>query len=211
MGSAEPFGASQPSQDPDGDGTTFDFPLRFPGQYFDRETNLNYNYFRDYDPGIGRYIQSDPLGLEANTDPYVYVANSPISLVDLFGLYDVAPGKAPPSPQLDRLLKCMDNCPMRIFVTSTTGGKHQDPGHKGGTSVDIAPRKGVPPDKFFCCAGQCGALWGINEDPGSGGNPTPYTTGANYHLQLIPPRKPNPKAPNAIPPGCKPPQPGGSC
>jgi len=38
-------------------------PLRFPGQYFDEETGLHYNYFRDYDPVIGRYVQSDPYGL----------------------------------------------------------------------------------------------------------------------------------------------------
>ena len=38
--------------------------LRFPGQYFDAETGLHYNYFRDYDPAVGRYVQSDPIRLE---------------------------------------------------------------------------------------------------------------------------------------------------
>ena len=37
--------------------------LRFPGQYYDAETELNYNYMRDYNPVIGRYIESDPIGI----------------------------------------------------------------------------------------------------------------------------------------------------
>ncbi|NIM98359.1 MAG: hypothetical protein GTO24_09865 [candidate division Zixibacteria bacterium] len=37
--------------------------LCFPGQYFDSENGLHYNYFRDYHPGIGRYIEPDPIGL----------------------------------------------------------------------------------------------------------------------------------------------------
>jgi RHS repeat-associated protein len=36
-----------------------------PGQYFDKETNLHYNYYRDYDPAQGRYVESDPIGLQA--------------------------------------------------------------------------------------------------------------------------------------------------
>lgn len=45
-------------------GTCSEFPLRFPGQYADKEeTNLFYNYFRDYDSAIGRYIQADLLGI----------------------------------------------------------------------------------------------------------------------------------------------------
>ena len=54
-----------------------------PGQYFDKETNLHYNYFRDYDTAIGRYIQSDPIGLAGNS--YGYAANDPLSLTDPTG------------------------------------------------------------------------------------------------------------------------------
>ncbi len=59
----EPFGSSAPEEDPDNDGNAFTLNLRFPGQYFDRETNLHYNYFRDYDSQTGRYVQADPIGL----------------------------------------------------------------------------------------------------------------------------------------------------
>jgi len=54
----EPFGNDVPNGNPSGAGA-FDFPLRFPGQYFDRGTNVNYNMRRDYDPNTGRYVESD--------------------------------------------------------------------------------------------------------------------------------------------------------
>ena len=59
--------------------------LRFPGQYFDQETNLHYNYFRDYNPVIGRYIEKDRIGLRGGINLYAYV-NNPISWIDPLGL-----------------------------------------------------------------------------------------------------------------------------
>jgi RHS repeat-associated protein len=80
----EPFGVTVPDENPSGLGA-FEFPLRFPGQYFDKETNLHYNYFRDYDPQLGRYIQSDPIGLYGGINTYAYVGNVPTTLVDPSG------------------------------------------------------------------------------------------------------------------------------
>ncbi|MEF8737543.1 MAG: RHS repeat-associated core domain-containing protein [Candidatus Accumulibacter necessarius] len=82
----EPFGIALPEEDPDGDGQVTKINLRFPGQYLDRETQLHYNYFRDYDPGIGRYVQSDPIGLPGGVNTYGYVGGNPLNDVDPLGL-----------------------------------------------------------------------------------------------------------------------------
>ena len=81
----EPFGVNAPDENPAGQGA-FEFPGRFPGQYADKETNLSYNYFRDYDPGLARYATSDPIGLASGPNTYAYVLNDPLTLVDRRGL-----------------------------------------------------------------------------------------------------------------------------
>ena len=87
----EPFGINLPDENPSGLGA-FDLPLRLPGQYFDKETNLNYNYFRDYDPSLGIYKQFDPIGLRGGINGYRYVAGKPLASSDFFGLAETGKG-----------------------------------------------------------------------------------------------------------------------
>lgn len=75
---SDPFGTTLASG-------SISYNLRFPGQYYDAETGLHYNYFRDYNPETGRYVQSDPIGLEGGINPYLYVEATPFTDVDETG------------------------------------------------------------------------------------------------------------------------------
>jgi RHS repeat-associated protein len=81
---SDPFGSLPPTSVANG----IELQDRFPGQVRERNvtTGLHYNYFRDYDPSIGRYIQSDPIGLEGGINTYSYVGGNPTANVDPFGL-----------------------------------------------------------------------------------------------------------------------------
>jgi RHS repeat-associated protein len=189
-------------------------PFQCTARESDTETGLYYYRARYYDRATGRFLSEDPFGFDSGINFYAYVGNDPTNLVDPSGLYILKPQRPghppipPPSPELDKFLTCLESSiqggPTTIVVTSTTDGQHQDPGHAAGTSVDIRP---VDMSKgwLFCSAGKCGAAWGLDEGPA--GQSFKYIQGYNYHIQLVPPRHPSKKAPNAIPPGCKP----GSC
>ncbi|RFF31158.1 RHS repeat domain-containing protein [Wenzhouxiangella sediminis] len=81
-----PFGEMAPNEDPKKTGEAFEFNLRFPGQYYDAESGLHYNYFRDYEPQTGRYVQSDPIGLSGGFSTYGYAFQSPSKYIDPLGL-----------------------------------------------------------------------------------------------------------------------------
>ena len=69
--------------------STAQINLRLPGQYFDAETGLHQNWNRDYAPGIGRYVQADPIGLAGGINYYLYVDNNPMLFIDDSGLLKI--------------------------------------------------------------------------------------------------------------------------
>ena len=84
---SDPFGITPPNENPAAAGV-FTYNPRFPGQVYDKETGLHYNYFRDYNPGTGRYVQSDPIGLAGGINTFGYVGGNPLSRIDPLGLLD---------------------------------------------------------------------------------------------------------------------------
>ncbi|ULU27848.1 RHS repeat-associated core domain-containing protein [Dyella terrae] len=62
-----------------------------PGQYYDAESGLNYNVHRDYEVATGRYIQSDPIGIEGGLNSYLYANGAPSNYVDPSGTQFLVP------------------------------------------------------------------------------------------------------------------------
>ncbi|WP_166888591.1 RHS repeat-associated core domain-containing protein [Massilia sp. CCM 8734] len=82
---SNPFGQDSADENPSRL-ANFIYNLRFPGQYYDSETSLHNNYYRDYDSQTGRYIQSDLIGLVGGINTYMYAAENPLSFIDPLGL-----------------------------------------------------------------------------------------------------------------------------
>ncbi|SFW27696.1 RHS repeat-associated core domain-containing protein [Luteibacter sp. UNCMF366Tsu5.1] len=87
---SNPFGETSPTS-----ASGYVLNLRFPGQYFDAESGLNYNVNRDYEAASGRYLKSDPIGLRGGASTYVYAMSRPLTARDALGL---AAGPPPMGP-----------------------------------------------------------------------------------------------------------------
>jgi RHS repeat-associated protein len=87
----EPFGDASPAENPDVDAWLVEVNLRFPGQYFDAETHLVNNWHREYSALDGRYIESDPIGLEGGLSTFAYAESSPLLFSDPLGLEKINP------------------------------------------------------------------------------------------------------------------------
>ncbi len=88
-GVSEAFGATK------SDIWATEMNLRFPGQYWDGETNSHYNFQRDYNVELGRYIQSDPIGLSGGVNIFTYANGDPLGSIDPEGLWAIQPGTRP--------------------------------------------------------------------------------------------------------------------
>jgi RHS repeat-associated protein len=91
---AEPFGMTQPNQNPNNLGL-FTFNQRFPGQVFDSESGLFQNWHREFQSLTGKYLTSDPIGLQGGINTYAYVSSNPLGAIDPEGLQTRLPGVFP--------------------------------------------------------------------------------------------------------------------
>jgi len=148
---------------------------------------LHYNYYRDLDPQTGRYVESDPVGIDAGVNTYAYVSDDPVFSTDPFGLYLVKPGVPPPAGFLAVFLPCVESCLGSTFTVTSTSEpiKEHSPWswHGLGMAADVRyPKPGqFDPAAFLCCAARCNFNFGLDEKlhPSHGKKTYPH-----LHIQL---------------------------
>jgi RHS repeat-associated protein/uncharacterized repeat protein (TIGR02543 family) len=139
---SEAFGNNLPNQNPSSLGD-FVFNLRFPGQYYDPETGLHYNMARYYNPAVGGYDQSDPIGLAGGINTYTYVGGNPVNAIDPLGLKPGDPYTSPNAAAMDAI-----NWVYGSGWTNGPGPYQGDPREWAG-SVYQGQAQGQDPSKFY--------------------------------------------------------------
>jgi RHS repeat-associated protein len=108
---------------------------RFPGQWFQTETGLHYNWHRSYDPTLGRYTQPDPLGLVDGPSVYAYAGGLPQMKVDPSGLMSVGPQSMPPSVATQCAAQ---SCTCRCTLSSKKAGESDGSAEASGSNCPEA-------------------------------------------------------------------------
>jgi len=147
------FGDNLPNSNPSGLGA-FTYNLRFPGQYYDAESGLNYNMARDYNPNLGRYVESDPLGLLAGISTYGYAWSDPLRVIDPMGLSGVGDYLTPSQQQAilnNPYMQYIGDNPDYGYDAMTVGAALAAPGIPTalkylGMLDSIPDTEGLPPD-----------------------------------------------------------------
>ena len=162
-----------------------------PYQYTGRENEGNGLYYyraRYYSTALKRFISEDPVGLSAGLNEHTYVLGNPISYNDPKGLYHLYPGVPEPSPEVARVLQCIDQCTANngnvgdgVLVTATTNG-HTTGAHVENRAADFAAPNQCTSTRAANCAQQCGASYTQNEYH----CPSPNSTGGHIHFQTRP-------------------------
>jgi RHS repeat-associated protein len=121
--------------------------LRLPGQYFDAESGYYHNGWRDYDPSLGRYLESDPIGLRGGLNTYLYALASPTGWIDGAGLCPGADSPRQITPDEIGWPKSADYIPDEP-VPPDFPPLPPDYPHEIGwpKSADYIPDEPVPPD-----------------------------------------------------------------
>ncbi len=159
-GANEPFGQTQANSNPNSLGV-YTYNPRFPGQVADTESGWYYNWYRDYNPALGRYVQSDPIGLASGSmSTYGYVNGNPLSAYDDMGLQTLpGPMGLPipiiPTPQQQALNKQLaqqltdalngnsDGDPQKTYQTYTRWNPTTKKCYSGRTSGTGTPQENV--------------------------------------------------------------------
>ena len=179
---SEVFGDQAPGNDPDGDGVAFELALRFPGQQATDASGLFYNYQREYDPVVGRYSQSDPIGLKGGLNTFAYVDGDPLLGVDIHGLANSGKtekivGGRPTTVRVDNphvdgqqrhAHVCAKGCKEVIVNQDGSGSHGTDPGGLSDRVKQFLRGKGF---SLSACAGAIGVAKEIAREGCERGDP----------------------------------------
>ena len=140
------------------------FDLRFPGQRHDPVSGLNYNYFRDYEPATGRYLQSDPIGLEGGWSTYGYVGGNPVSYADPLGLLTVRAYVNRGGGRGNEWRYTVEFNPFSLKNVPGWGGSLRRGVNKLETVIDAMKPRGIGPKRPMRDYLECGELDGKLQD-----------------------------------------------